>query len=99
MIGGARVITDQVTFGYLTDVYVVEEHQQKGLGTFAMKCLDEILNSWPDLRGFWILSSSPGAQRLYAKIFGATEFFPNPNPELKLLEKRGPANNHKAHED
>ena len=32
MVGGARVVTDQATFGYLTDVYVLAEHRGLGLG-------------------------------------------------------------------
>ena len=31
-VGFARVITDRATFGYLADVYVLEEHQGRGLG-------------------------------------------------------------------
>lgn len=50
MIGAARLITDRVTFGYLTDVYVLEEHQQRGLGKFLMKCLNEVVEGWPELR-------------------------------------------------
>ena len=32
MVGGARLVTDRVTFGYLTDVYVSAEHRGLGLG-------------------------------------------------------------------
>ena len=32
MVGGARIVTDRATFGYLTDVYVVAEHRGRGLG-------------------------------------------------------------------
>lgn len=95
MIGAARLITDRVTFGYLTDVYVLEEHQQRGLGKFLMKCLNEIVEGWPELRALWILSSSPESQKLYAKIFDAQDFFAtNKNPNLKLLEKKGPESSH-----
>lgn len=37
-IGFARVVTDCVTFGYLCDVYVLEEWQQLKLGRWLMKC-------------------------------------------------------------
>jgi hypothetical protein len=30
-VGFARVITDRATFGYLSDVYVLEQHRGKGL--------------------------------------------------------------------
>lgn len=95
MIGCARVITDRVTFGYLTDVYVLVEHQQRGLGTFLMRCVNEELESWPELRGFWILSSSPQAQRLYERVCRTVDFFAeNTNPNLRLLEKKGPSVSH-----
>ena len=32
MVGGARVVTDRATFGYLTDVYMLAEHRGRGLG-------------------------------------------------------------------
>lgn len=95
MIGCARVISDRVTFGYLTDVYVLVEHQQRGLGTFLMKCVNEVLESWPEMRAFWILSSSPESQRIYEKICGTVDFFAEvTNPNLRLLEKKGPLASH-----
>ncbi|KAJ4293840.1 hypothetical protein N0V88_005354 [Collariella sp. IMI 366227] len=35
MVGFARLVTDHVTFGYLTDVYVLAEHQGKGCLLFT----------------------------------------------------------------
>ncbi len=32
MVGGARVVTDRATFGWLTDVYVLAEYRGRGLG-------------------------------------------------------------------
>ena len=32
MVGGARIVTDRATFGYVTDVYVLAEHRGRGLG-------------------------------------------------------------------
>ena len=32
MVGGARIVTDKASFGYLTDVYVLAEHRDQGLG-------------------------------------------------------------------
>ena len=32
MVGGARIVTDRATFGWLTDVYVLAEHRGQGLG-------------------------------------------------------------------
>ncbi|MDP3557548.1 MAG: GNAT family N-acetyltransferase [Bacteroidota bacterium] len=36
-IGYARVITDNATFGYLADVFIVEEHRGKGLSKELMR--------------------------------------------------------------
>ena len=32
MVGGARIVTDRATFGYVTDLYVLAEHRGRGLG-------------------------------------------------------------------
>ncbi|KAJ3567620.1 hypothetical protein NPX13_g6706 [Xylaria arbuscula] len=57
-IGLMRVITDDVTFAYLTDVYVLPEYQGKGLGRWMLGCLDEAIKAWPLLRRFMLLTSS-----------------------------------------
>jgi GNAT superfamily N-acetyltransferase len=46
-IGLARVITDQATFAYLCDVYVLEQYRGKGLGRWLM----ETVVQHPDLQG------------------------------------------------
>ena len=38
-VGLARVITDHATFAYLCDVYVLEEHQGRGLGKLMMSAV------------------------------------------------------------
>ena len=97
MIGLTRVITDRVTFGYMTDVYVLPEYQRKGLGRWMMVCLNEILESWKTLRGFWLLSGNPQATKLYASILGTAPIGscrPSTNsPELSVLAKFGPGFN------
>jgi GNAT superfamily N-acetyltransferase len=35
-IGFARVVTDETTFAYLADVFVVDEHRNAGLGQFLV---------------------------------------------------------------
>lgn len=64
-IGFARVITDYATFAYLCDVYVVEEEQGKGLGTWLM----QTVTSHPDLlnvRRFVLVTRD--AHGLYEKV-------------------------------
>lgn len=41
-IGYARLVTDYTTFGYLADVFVMEEHRKKGLSKLLLKCLFEL---------------------------------------------------------
>jgi GNAT superfamily N-acetyltransferase len=38
-VGLARVITDSATYAYLCDVYVLEDHRDKGLGKWLMECV------------------------------------------------------------
>lgn len=37
-IGFARLTTDFATFGYLCDVYILEEYQKQGLARWLMEC-------------------------------------------------------------
>ena len=64
-IGFARVTTDYATFGYLADVYVLENYRGLGLG----RRLVESAMSHPQLQGFrrWLLATST-APWLYAKL-------------------------------
>lgn len=46
-VGLARVVTDRATFAYLCDVYVLEEHQGRGLGRWLV----ETVMAHQDLQG------------------------------------------------
>src|SRR5437764_499845 len=52
-VGFARVITDQATFAYLADVFVLPEYRGRGLSVWLM----EVICAHPDLQGLrrWIL--------------------------------------------
>lgn len=65
LIGFARVITDEATFGYLSDVFVLERHRGRGLATWFMK----VVMAHPDLRGIrrWMLATAD-AHGLYRKV-------------------------------
>lgn len=64
-VGFARVITDQVTFAYLCDDYVLESHRGQGLGRWLMECIQ----AHPQLQGIrrWILGPTHDT-RLYEKF-------------------------------
>jgi GNAT superfamily N-acetyltransferase len=67
-IGFARVITDEATFAYLADVYVLEEYRRRGLATWM---IERVVND-PRLQGLrrFVLVTRD-AHGLYAK-FGFT---------------------------
>jgi GNAT superfamily N-acetyltransferase len=64
-IGFARVTTDFATYGYLADVFVLEEYRGKGLSKWLMSCIFEQM---PVLQGFrrWMLGTAD-AHGLYAQ--------------------------------
>lgn len=76
-IGYTRLITDAATFGYLADVFILEEYQGQGLGTWL---IDSIL-AHPACQGFrrWFLATQD-AHGLYVK-FG---FEPLKHPEVYM---------------
>jgi len=64
----ARVITDQATFAYLADVFVLPEHRDAGLG----KALMQFIMTDPNLQGLRrFLLATKDAHGLYAQ-FGFT---------------------------
>jgi GNAT superfamily N-acetyltransferase len=77
-VGMARVISDCATYAYLSDVYVLEEHQGRGLA----KAMLTAIQAYPDLRGvtLWMLFTRT-AQSLYAQ-FG---WQPLAHPERAML--------------
>lgn len=56
-IGFARIITDEATFAYVLDVFVVAEHRNAGLGQFL---IEAILAHKPGLR-LWLLVTRDAA--------------------------------------
>ncbi len=64
-IGYARVITDYVRFGYLADVFIIEQYRGKGLSKWLMK----IILNHPELKNIhaWMLATKD-AHGLYEKF-------------------------------
>ena len=70
--GYCRVVTDQSSFAYLADVFVLEEHRGKGLSKFLMKCIMGI----PEFKNLqsWLLATND-AHELYRQFgFDAPKF-------------------------
>ena len=64
-VGFARVITDRATYAYLCDVYVLDEYQGRGLGTWLMR---EVMTH-PDLQGLRRFGlATRDAHGLYEKL-------------------------------
>lgn len=73
-IGFARVVSDQATFAYIGDVYIIKEYQGRALGKWLM----ETIIAHPDLQGLrrWVLATRD-AHGLYEK----TGFGPLVHPD------------------
>ena len=61
-VGFARIVTDGVSFGYLADVYVLDEHRGRGLGQALVEFVIALGPSWR-----WMLNTQD-AHGLYAKF-------------------------------
>jgi GNAT superfamily N-acetyltransferase len=73
--GFARVLTDEATFAWLCDVFILEAHRGKGLG----KWLVETVVAHPSLRGMpRTLLATRDAHNLYGR-YGGFERLPNPD--------------------
>ena len=71
-IGFARVVSDQATFAYIGDVFVLDEYRGRGLSKWLM----ESIIHHPDLHGLrrWLLATRD-AHGLYEKYdFGPLHF-------------------------
>ena len=83
MVGGARIVTDRATFGWLTDVYVLAEHRGLGLGRAVVAAACE----HPAVAGVKrLLLRTADAHELY-RPFGFTE---PPAPERWMELRREP---------
>ena len=70
-IGMARMITDSVTFAYVTDVFVQPGHQGSGLGKWLILCCREIIDQMPALRRAMLLTKPDGkSMRFYQDNLG-----------------------------
>jgi GNAT superfamily N-acetyltransferase len=82
-VGYARVITDHTSFGYLADVFILEEHRAKGLSKHLMRFIMDYA-PFKNFRRFMLATRD--AHGLYEK-FGFTPLAePNRFMEIKPFE-------------
>jgi GNAT superfamily N-acetyltransferase len=75
-VGFCRAFSDDMSFAYLADVYVLEEHRGRGLG---LELVREMIENGPYARRRWLLHTRD-MHRLYAKLgFG--------EPGERLMER------------
>lgn len=83
-VGFARVITDQATIAYLSDVFVVTAYRGQGIA----KLLMETISQYPSLQGLrrWVLATRD-AHSLYAQFGFAPLNHPEWFMQRLLIEK------------
>jgi hypothetical protein len=90
-IGLARSITDHTTFAYLTDVYVLDQYQGEGLGTWLVGCVNEWLASLPYLRACILTTVGERTQRYYKRWMGMERFGHEEGERAAVvMKKKGP---------
>ncbi|EWZ85610.1 hypothetical protein FOCG_12598 [Fusarium oxysporum f. sp. radicis-lycopersici 26381] len=90
LIGLARLVTDFVTFAYLTDVWVDPTYQGKGLGSWLVRCIQETLDEMPDLRRAMLLTGDwERSVPFYERLLGMSLVEPKRGEGLAVMESKG----------
>lgn len=80
-IGFARVVTDYATFGWLCDVFILEDYRGRGLGKWLVECVVE----HPDLNSLQrIMLATRDAHQLY-RNYGGFESLDGPERWMARL--------------
>lgn len=72
-IGLARFATDHVSFAFLTDVFINQDHRASGLGSWLIECCGEWMDGLPHLRRVMLMASDDVGKVYYAKAFGMAD--------------------------
>ncbi|KAJ9605493.1 hypothetical protein H2200_010150 [Cladophialophora chaetospira] len=90
LIGFARLITDRVTFAYLTDVYTLPEWQGQGLGKWLISCVQDAVEDMPYLRRSLCIvgHSKDKGTDFYGKLMKMKPV----EPPVTILSWKGPGN-------
>jgi GNAT superfamily N-acetyltransferase len=82
-IAYARIVTDNATFGYLADVFVLEEYRGEGISKQLMKYIMD----YPPCKKFRrIMLATKDAQGLYEKFGFKNPPYPERIMEIKAFE-------------
>ncbi|ETN43232.1 uncharacterized protein HMPREF1541_02391 [Cyphellophora europaea CBS 101466] len=92
LIGFARVITDGVTFAYLTDVYVLEEWRGRKLGEWLVGCVNEVMDEMPHLRRIMGILGDKGMATFYQRVMGL-EIMKGDEGPAWVVQRRGGGSN------
>lgn len=83
-IGLARLITDHVTFAYLTDVFLLDDYRKLGLGKWLVHCCRDLMAELPDLRWMVLFTGSEGVARMYQNELGMKQLGKTPDGLISL---------------
>lgn len=72
-IGLGRFATDHVSFAFLTDVFINQDHRASGLGSWLIECCREWMDGLPHLRRAMLMASDDVGKAYYAKAFGMAD--------------------------
>ncbi|KAK3191408.1 hypothetical protein K4F52_002619 [Lecanicillium sp. MT-2017a] len=89
LAGFCRVCTDYVTFAYLTDVFILDDFQRRGLASWMMRALKELTSGWPNLRGLLLMTDNSATARMYQRELEAMPYDEGPSAGLVMLEMAG----------
>lgn len=79
MIGFARIITDYVTIGYLTDVYTLPEYGGRGLGSWLINCVKEWWQTMPNGRRLAFVTAEGEHEAFYKRKLGSSRMEDKPD--------------------
>jgi GNAT superfamily N-acetyltransferase len=87
-IGFARLVTDEVSFAYVTDVYIQPNYRDQGLGSWLLACIDEILLGMHLLHRVLLLTGEGAkGERFYERRLGMEVF--SRSEEVSVMTKIG----------
>jgi len=69
-IGLGRLVTDHVTFAYLSDVYLAPEKRGLQLFPWLIGCVKDLLQAHPALRRATLLTGSESLEKFYERELG-----------------------------